>query len=341
MSVFPKGIEHNPMWKMAARAGLRRIAQMVAQGNVSGANRLATTPGVLKKTMAGSQIKHLGSGMEGTSTLVAHPKRGLEVRKVIDPKGIAGPGMIANREAAGTALQHSQDVAQFRGGYDSHGLRVQRYEYAPGQTLGQMGAGAAPGPGPSTAPISNRALRTQGTPAAPASPMAASPMANPQVRAAAQMKRLKMQGQQAGFGVADLHEGNMVMNPQGGGKAVDFIAVPQDKTKSVGINQANFGQAMHAQEQAAQGVRTPYLDYLEDPRRPGNLMARAFGGAPPLTPGSSTALRQAKQAPAIAPAAAGAPPLRAPTAPQDPSTLNTAPRKPRPLGVPAIAPPRM
>lgn len=273
--MFPVGIWNNPMWKTAARAGLRRISQMVSQGNIAGANRLATTPGVLKKTMEGSQIKHLGAGMEGVSTLTAHPKRGLEVRKVIDPKGIAGPGMVANREAAGQALQHSSDVAQFRGAHTTpSGLRVQRFEYAPGKTVDQMGG---------------------------AQQASAAGGMSPEARAAAQMKRLKMHGQQAGYQIADLHGGNMVMSPQGGGgKAVDFIPVP--KSGNVGLNQANFQQGMHAQEMAQQGQRTPYLDYLEDPRRAGNLMARAFAGAPPLTPGSSTALRQQRGLPSAAPA---------------------------------------
>lgn len=286
MDFFPRGLANNLLWKTAARAGLRRIGQMIASGDLAGANRLATTPGVLKKTMAGSQIKQLGAGMEGVSTLVAHPKRGIEVRKVIDPQGIAGGQMIANREAAGRALQNSQDVAQFRGGYNTdNGLRVQRYEYAPGQTLQQAGKGRfapAPASGPSTTPNSpspGPSVAAGSNSLAPQPGSTAQPQMTPDQRAAAQIKRLKLQGQRAGFQVADLHEANMVMNPNGGGgKAVDFISVPNKG--SVGLNQANFALATKAQAAAADGRRTPYLNYLQDPRRAGNVMSQAFSKNP-------------------------------------------------------------
>jgi hypothetical protein len=56
-----------------------------------------------------------------------------------------------------------------------------------------------------------------------------------------------------------------------------------------------MAQAEKAQTLASKGIRSEYYDYLHDPRRAGNVMARAFRGAPPLTPGSSTALRQRAQ----------------------------------------------
>ena len=244
--------------KIAARKGLKLIRQLFAKGTpetLAKAERLAITPGVLKKTQAGSQVKHLGSGMEGVSTMTAHPKRGLEVRKVIDPSGISGKGMVHSREQAGKALQHSSDVAQFRGARTTPGgLREQRFAYAPG-------AGAQ------TMPTKRVAMGTGA-------------MANPTRRAAAQMKRLKLQGAQKGFGIQDLHADNMMTGP-GGSKAVDFIAVPSAKTPANFANQANLARARRAQEMADKGIKSSYQAYLESPRRPGKVMARAYGKAAP------------------------------------------------------------
>jgi hypothetical protein len=88
---------------------------MVGEGNLAGASRLATTPGVLKPSAAGSQIKHLGQGSEGLATLVAHPEHGVAVRKLYDPRGISGPEMIARKEQAGRALGDNPNFAKFLG----------------------------------------------------------------------------------------------------------------------------------------------------------------------------------------------------------------------------------
>jgi len=289
------------MRKSAARAGLRMIRSMVGQGNVAGAERLALTPGVLKKTMAGSQVAHLGSGMEGVSTLVAHPKRGLEVRKMIDPKGVAGPGMVQAREAAGTALRDSTDVAQFHGAYNTPGgLRAQRFEYVPGGRVTQGRVPGAPTPPPRMA---------AGTPQTGGVSTSA-PSFTPEQRVQAQLKRVQMQGAQKGFvgprdrvtgevtpGIRDLHAANVVGQPGQAGKVVDFAAVPPPgTTKGPYLNPANAEQAFAAQNAAATGGHTPYLDYLNDPRRPGNIMAQAFRKAPPLIPGSSTQIANTRRA---------------------------------------------
>lgn len=346
-----------------------RLEKMMLRGRGAGVDPMAVggpkSYGAIKKTRAGSQIKQLGSGMEGTSTLTASQKGGIEVRKVIDPKGIAGKKMVANREASGKALKGSSDVAEFRGGYDTPGgLRAQKFEYAPGKGP-QATMDAAKGP--STAPSQPKARRAP-APQQPAASMPTStgtapprgavnmPAARPavstatgggmsqQARTAAQLKRLKLQGKKQGFDIADLHEGNVMVGKSGGGKAVDYITVP--KNKDVGLNKGNFAKAMDAQDAAAAGKRTPYLDYLEDPRRAGNVMARAFAKAPPLTPGSSTALRKARmpQKPMARPAVqAPARPAGHPsTAPSRPAVmprtnqLSTAPSRPkamRPMAV--------
>jgi hypothetical protein len=113
--VFPYAAWKSETWKTAARAGLRQIGRMVQQGNVAGASALAKTPGVLKPSAAGSQLRTLGTGSEGVASLVAHPEHGVAVRKVYDPKGLATPEMISRKENVGRALGANPNVAQFYG----------------------------------------------------------------------------------------------------------------------------------------------------------------------------------------------------------------------------------
>jgi hypothetical protein len=141
--MFPNGFWESPIWKEAARAGLRQISRLVSQGNLAGASQLATTPGVLKPSVAGSQIKHLGRGGEGVASLVAHPEHGVAVRKLFDPRGISGPEMIARKEQAGRALGDNPHFAKFLGSAQTpHGGQMHFNEYVqPGQApAGQAGA---------------------------------------------------------------------------------------------------------------------------------------------------------------------------------------------------------
>lgn len=116
---------------------------MVSSGDISGASRLATTPGVLKPSAAGSQIKHLGQGSEGLATMVAHPEHGVAVRKLYDPRGISGPEMIARKEQAGRALGDNPHFAKFLGADQTpQGGQMHFNEFIPsGQApTGQAGA---------------------------------------------------------------------------------------------------------------------------------------------------------------------------------------------------------
>jgi len=229
--------------KYAARAGLRQIGRLLGAGETAAAQRLAKTPGVLKPSAAGSQIRHLGSGMEGTSTLVAHPTHGIAVRKVYDPKGISGPAMVANKAQAGQALRGHPDVAQFHGEVPTKIGPAHFYEHVPG----------APG-------------IAQGTPAPASSAEAAA--------------RVRAAGPGIGMRLHDVHEGNVV-----GGKVVDYLPVRPGAPTGLRTDVLDQGEAASAA--LAQGRSHPFTDYLKDPRRPGNLMARAFRGAAPLVPGSS------------------------------------------------------
>ncbi len=131
--MFPYNFWDNSLWKQAARAGLRQISKLVSEGNISNASRLATTPGVLKPSAAGSQIKHLGRGNEGLATMVAHPEHGVAVRKLYDPRGITSPSMISRKEEVGKAIGNDPNFAQFLGSAKTpHGQGNMHFsEYVP------------------------------------------------------------------------------------------------------------------------------------------------------------------------------------------------------------------
>lgn len=116
---------------------------MVGEGNLTGASQLAKTPGVLKPSLAGSQIQHLGRGGEGLATMVAHPDHGVAVRKLYDPRGISGSDMIARKEQAGRALGDNPTFSKFLGSAQTpQGGQMHFNEYVqPGQApTGQAGA---------------------------------------------------------------------------------------------------------------------------------------------------------------------------------------------------------
>lgn len=122
--------------KLASTAALRMIRKLVAQGTpeaMAQANRLAKTPGFMKATAAGSQIKRLGKGIEGTATLTAHPQFGVSVRKAYNPASpIASPEMITRKVQMAKQLP-SSDVAQTLGvGRSGSGTRMTFHEYMPG-----------------------------------------------------------------------------------------------------------------------------------------------------------------------------------------------------------------
>lgn len=106
---------------------------MVSGGDLAGASRLATTPGVLKPTAAGSQIKQLGRGSEGIASLVAHPEHGVAVRKLYDPRGISSPSMLKQKEEAGRAVGDNPHFAKFLGSAPTpHGSGTMHFnEYVP------------------------------------------------------------------------------------------------------------------------------------------------------------------------------------------------------------------
>lgn len=109
---------------------------MVSGGDLAGASRLATTPGVLKPTAAGSQIRQLGRGSEGIASLVAHPEHGVAVRKLYDPRGLSSSSMIQRKEEAGRAIGDNPHFARFLGSSQTpHGGGTMHFnEYVPQAT---------------------------------------------------------------------------------------------------------------------------------------------------------------------------------------------------------------
>ena len=241
--MFKTGLE--ALVEKTSGAAERAIKRFYTSGNVAAANRIARTPGVLKPAIPGtpasmgSQLAHLGSGMEGTSTLVAHPTHGVSVRKVYDPKGVSGPQMVANKRDAGLALSGNPDVAQFLGEASTRIGPAHFYEHVKGSP------GFAAGSKPQDV-----------------------------------VNRVADSGKRMGVQLNDLHPGNVV-----GGKVVDYF--PTLKGRDLGFNWNAVDLADDAQAALDVGKPHPYTNYLRDPRRPGNLMARAAKGAPPLIPGSS------------------------------------------------------
>ena len=258
------------MRKVSARAGLRLIRNMVGQGNLAGANRLAITPGVLKKTQTGSQIKTLGAGQEGAAQLVAHPKGGIYVNKYTDPHGAsAAPGMAQAQADAARRLA-GPDVAANLGSFQTRqGATVQRNEYVPGVT----GDSAQLSP-------------------------------QDRWRAEQQRKRLDLRAQRMGIPVTDIqgNPGNTIQAPGGAAKVVDFtVPTPQQQQAAPGLAQGTPG---------APGVRAvDMLNHMNNPQRAGNIIAQAQRGAAPITPQQSTqqlaqqAAMRAKRRP-VAPVAA-------------------------------------
>jgi hypothetical protein len=174
---------------------------MVQQGNLAGASSLAKAPGVLKPSVAGSQIRHVGQGSEGLATLVAHPEHGVAVRKLYDPHGISSPGLIQAKEQAGRAIGTNPHVAQFYGSAQApHGNPLHFSEYVP-----------------SAAPTQARPLTRQ---------------ADEGITRAAQGTQDAVRG--AGFsgGAADVRQGNMIEHAPGQFKSVDYMPMQAHQVAS-------------------------------------------------------------------------------------------------------------
>jgi hypothetical protein len=276
--------------KLLKKRGLGHLKpgspEAIAKGNAL--IRKAHKGGGIKASPRGRQLgrkAHLGAGMEGVSTLVARPgqKVPIQVRKIIDPRGIAGPKMVRQREHLGKLMRKNPNMARFEGASTTKGgLRQQFFEHVPGKTMHRSGltlAKGTPKSSPTTAVKSPKA-RAKGTPAKPSGPSAAK-----------QVERAKRQAKRRGYNIGDLHEDNIIM-AGGKPKIVDYMAVPRpkggkfrslaEKDKAVGVRKPALDKLLKGQEAAAAGKSTPFVDYIQSKKRPGNLAAQAYRGAPAM-----------------------------------------------------------
>ena len=271
------------MEKVALRRGAEIARDRALAGDTAGAERLINTPGVLKDTAIEHQLQPLGAGMEGGATLTAARGKGLAVDKLIDPQGImapeaysdgspAKPGQVAPAAMRGEWLREElkghPDIAEFRGAETTPGgLRSQKSEYVPGKET-PTDPFAAP-PGGETA-VQDKQKATKDL-----------------------IGRVTSDADRAGARVIDFNKSNIKETAAGKPKAIDFMTLPPASNKApAGVNKANFAEGIAARSAQAKGERTPYLDFLEDPRRAGNIRGQAYGGAAPITPEMSQAFRR-------------------------------------------------
>lgn len=174
--------------KFAARRGMREIMQAVRGGNLGRANQLATTPGVLKPSWGGSQIRDLGGGGEGLATLVAHPQHGVAVRKMFDPTGPAySPAIIQRKEQLGNL----PGTAKLLGAVNSpQGSRVHFNEYVAGKSFDKQQLQANPD-------LARQYMQS--------------------------LRQAKSGGRQAGYNIQDLRPMNAVQQANGQVKFIDMM----------------------------------------------------------------------------------------------------------------------
>jgi hypothetical protein len=301
---FPHGIWNDPLWKLAARAGLRRISQMVAGGNMTGASALARTPGVLKPNAAGSAIKTLGRGSEGVADLVAHPQHGVAVRKTFDPAGISGSMIINRKEEAGRAIGANPSIAQFHGSSPTpHGEGTMHFsEYVNSQ-------------GPKPAPVAG-------------SPQEARAVARTQ-----NQTQMAMRG--AGFaGAKDVRKANMAWDGQAGNfKSIDSIPHRQGE-----FLQADKGGRIMRDRSSGDFTRMPRG--IKDPQQlvaatdlGSNVFNKNYDPMAKSTPDPRHALLSG---PRKAPAVTGANPI--PIRPVQPPTMAQKKSLPSPTPMQATVP---
>lgn len=284
---------------------------MVSQGNLTGASQLAKTPGVLKPTLAGSQMQHLGRGGEGLATMVAHPEHGVAVRKLYDPRGISGPDMIARKEQAGKALGDNPTFAKFLGSSQTpQGGQMHFNEYVPS---GQSPTGQA----------GDRSVRHAQTQA---------------------QKGLT----EAGFaGGKDIRKGNMIYDANAGQHRVidyipankgEFMRMPSSMANRLSVSpgvESPFNKAYNPSSGATTGGMLGRL--LGGKSQPGGIRESVGDLTSVNRPGMA---RGTPPQPKVQPAFAKTIPQKSPTAPLQPpeSSIQTAVWKPPTPQTPAVAP---
>lgn len=171
--------------KIAARRGLKEIRKAVKGGDIARASSLAKTPGVLKPSEAGSQIKDIGHGGEGLATMVASPQHGVAVRKLYNPQAVT-PELIARKEQAAQLTKNNPNVARMLGSHSTpSGAKMHMMEYVRGTPV-------------KNTPQNYRAIQNT-------------------------RKSLQTDLKRGGMVAQDVRPENMIQTPSGKAKLVDYI----------------------------------------------------------------------------------------------------------------------
>lgn len=273
--------------KIAARRGLKEIAKAIKGNDVAKASRLAKTPGVLKATAAGSQIKDLGQGGEGVATLVAHPQHGVAVRKLYNPRAVT-PELVARKEQAAQLTKNNPNVAKMLGSNKTQqGNTMHMMEYVHGSPVQQT-------------PQNYQAIK------------------NTRQSLAKDLKR-------GGMTAQDVRAENMVQDASGKAKLIDYLptkpreyASGQQRTQISKQLQAQGGKALGKNNIVQTDMRAPeLLTGAGGGVTAGGIKGNAFRGAPLTAPrpqavGNMNQTVPSKQLPKTVP---GKMPVQAPTNP--------------------------
>ena len=200
--------------KIAARRGLKEIRKAVQGGDVARASRLAKSPGVLKATDAGSQIRDIGHGGEGLATMVAHPQHGVAVRKLYNPQAVT-PELIARKEQAAQLTKNNPNVARMLGSHSTpSGGKMHMMEYVHGKPVQQT-------------PQNYQAIQNT-------------------------RKSLQTDLKRGGMVAQDVRSANMIQTPSGKTKLVDYIPGKVGDFES-GNTRTRVNQQLKAQGQQQMG----------------------------------------------------------------------------------------
>jgi len=204
--------------KIALRRGAKIIKSLVSKGTPAAmqqATSLAKTPGVLKQAPAGTHLKHLGRGGEGIADLVAHPRYGVSVRKLYDPRsGLASPTMIGRKMQVSREIESPQLAQTYGFQRSPSGGRMTFHEYSPPTPVD-------PGPAPNLILPHGRqhkALRRRVREKDLAKRVQKAQNIQARQESAALKEPLQAEGRRAGWDLADIRGANV-----SGGKAIDVL----------------------------------------------------------------------------------------------------------------------
>jgi hypothetical protein len=256
--------------KVGGRAGLKIIQRLLKNptaANTAKAERLALTPGVLKKTRYGSEYaKDLGAGSEGVASRVVHHKKGITTRKLFNPSdedqyamlardkripgGISSKEAIRQKEKFNKAMEGHSALPMQRGSAKTpSGHKMHFTDEVKGEELAGKLKKLQDEYGKESL-LRAKIKPVKGRLVAPATPrmrelgdefdkLQAIPKMHPQ------MRHLQLAAKQKGYKVGDLHEGNIIITPKGKPVVIDTVPMKKgqdfdDMVDKNRLNQMNY-----------------------------------------------------------------------------------------------------